>query len=321
MFTESNNNDEKAGFIEDNTTNEYATVNESSNLQELSGHCNPMAIDVDPYNTIEQPLVRADTTACDIQSSSNDTERIIENYSTVIPKSLRKTNQMIRKSYENIAEQSQDEYATIVPKSERINSNNTCNETHKVENLGKAEYASVIPKSKRKTVTNRQGKDEKTEGNITINTNLNVDKGEKDVYASVETKSKKKAKDDKANKRDKTKKKNALGTMDFADIVLRLERHRQRDQWHSTPDLLNPTGNQYSNILLSSMHDLSGDSQFSKPVPNDQRLLDIHGLDCVRGKELAQGAAAGHEYDVICPIQRRKVLYMMFSITQAGIKG
>ena len=313
-FTESNNNEEKAGFIEDNTTNEYATVNECSNPQDLSGHCNPMAIDVDPYNTIEQPIERADTTACDIQSSSNNTERIIENYSTVIPKSLRKTNQ-IRKSYENIAEQSQDEYATVVPKSERVNSNNTSNETNKVDSLGKAEYASVIPKSKRKIVTNRQGKDEKTEGNITINTNLNVDKGGKDMYASVETKSKKKAKDEKANKRDKTKKKNALGTTDFADIALRLERHRQRDHWHSTPDLLNPTGNQYSNILLSSMHDLSGDSQFSKPVPDDQRLLDIHGLDSVRRKELAHGAAVGHEYDVICPIQRRKVLYMMFSMS------
>ena len=269
-----------------------------------------MLIDVDPYNSIEQPLVKSDAPACENRRKSNET-KIVDEYSTVIPKSLRKDKRMITKSYENISETKQDEYATIIPKSERINSDNSCNKTDKTDNSGKAEYATVIPKSKRKAVGDSKGKHDNDDKQEDLDKTLNkIEKCGKDVYASVITKSKKKAKSDSKCKNDKARKK-ALGTTDFADIALRLERHRAREQWHSTPDLLNATGNQYSNILLSSMHDLSNDSksQYPKPAPKDQRLFDIHGLDNVRSSDFTIVGDVGHEYDTPYSIQRRKVIY------------
>ena len=269
MVSENNNNEEKAGFIDDSAANEYATVNDCAKPQDQSNHCNHLLVDVDPYNSIDQPLVRSDTPVFEDKRSPNEA-KIADEYSIVIPKSLRKDNRIIAKSDEIINETKEDEYATIIPKSERKKNDTSCTKTNKIDSSLTEEYASVIPKSKR-----------------------NID-GDKECST------------------DKTDKRNALEQADFADIAMRLEGHRMREQWHSTPDLLNSKGNQYSNILLSSMQDLTSDvkSQHAKPVPKDQRLLDIHGLDSVRTSRYKQGADAEHEYDTPSPIIRRKVTYI-----------
>ena len=94
-----------------------------------------------------------------------------------------------------------------------------------------------------------------------------------------------------------------------ADTALRLDRQCSREHCHGTPDLLDSKENQYSNILLSSMQDLTRDlkTQYAKPVPEYQRLLDIHGLDSVRKSRYKQGTDAEHEYDTLSPITRQEV--------------
>lgn len=269
---EFNNNEEGAGIIHDNVVNDYAVadgpvVGEDNNI-----------IDIDPYNSIDQPITKPETTikhkASYINVKSNKDE-----YSTVIPKSLRESKESEQRSTTALTETQKDEYSSIIPKSKRVQSDMVTDLDRK-----KDTYSTVIPNSKRAQSDMVTCTDRKQE-----------------TYSTVIPKSQR-TQSNICTDLGKTNENHATVTP-MAHIFDITENDISRSKSDSDNSV------EYSSVLSNSKQgeNIGSNCEYAEVLPREQRLLDIHGLDRVDTGEMGQAMKSKHhEYDTPSPVIKRR---------------
>ena len=280
FVTEYNNNDESAGIINDNVVNDYAVaagpvVGEDNNL-----------IDIDPYNSIDQPITKPGTTIKHKASYINVRSKK-DQYSKVIPKSLRKGKETEQCSTTDLRETQKDNYTSVIPKSKRIQSDIVTDLDRK-----KDTYSTVIPKSKRAQSDMVNSIDRKQETYSTV------------IPKSQRTQSGICTDLDRTNE-------NHANVTPMADI----SGITKNDISGSKSDSDNSV--EYSSVLSNSEQSKNTGSncEYAEVIPREQRLLDIHGLDRVDTGEMVQDTKSKHhEYDTPSPVIKRRKVSVILSV-------
>ena len=280
VVTEFNNNEEGAGIIHDNVVNDYAVadgpvVGEDNNI-----------IEIDPYNSIDQPITKPETTIKHKASYINVRSKKDE-YSTVIPKSLRESKETEQRSTTALTETQNDEYSSIIPKSKRVQSDMVTDLDRK-----KDTYSTVIPNSKRAQSDMVTCTDRKQE-----------------TYSTVIPKSQR-TQSNICTDLDKTNENHATVTpmAHISDIT-------ENDISRSKSDSDNSV--EYSSVLSNSKQgeNIGSNCEYAEVLPREQRLLDIHGLDRVDTGEMGQAMKSKHhEYDTPSPVIKRRKVSSRFSV-------